>query len=187
MGLREPEIGGDHLYDDYAVRSMTPDEIRAQVMSLQSDTVQGEDDAWQALKPLGIEVVPYLLEAYPKMGKWQGRASLVYHAVKFARVSEDAYQLGVSALGDRARIVRYRACGLVAYSLRKDAIPYLKPLLESDCEETREHAHAAIDAIRAKNHHYFVDRGHTGRAFWVVNKTDKNEKRPRFFDRWLKT
>jgi hypothetical protein len=38
---------------------------------------------------------------------------------------------------------------------------------------TVEDARAAIDAIARKNHHYFVDRTHSGRSFWVVNPEDE--------------
>lgn len=154
---------------------MTPYEIQSQVRALESTSVQGEEDAWQLLKPLGVGVCPYLLAAYPKFKKWQGRVSLVFHSIRYARVSEEAFQLGVLALNDRASLVRYRACSLLAYSQRKDALPYLKPLQAHEVAKTVKDAEAAVDAIRLRNHHLFVDRTHSGSTFWVVNESDRGD------------
>jgi hypothetical protein len=131
------------------------------------------ESAWQALRPLGPAVAPYLLEAYADAKRWQGRTSLVFHAIRFARVSEAAYALGLEALADRSYMVRYRACMVLAYSLRTDAIPALQPLLQHADARTREDAARALDAIHHQNHHFFVDHTHSGRSYWVVNETDR--------------
>jgi hypothetical protein len=39
-------------------------------------------------------------------------------------------RLGLQALRDRSWVVRYRACMLVAYALRPDALASLRPLLQ---------------------------------------------------------
>lgn len=153
---------------------MSPSEIERQIGILQSAKVQEEEDAWQVLKVLGADVCPYLLAAYPNFKRWQGRVSLVFHSISYARVREEAFQLGLLALGDRSSLVRYRACSILAYSLRKDALPPLKALLTHEDVKTREDAAAAINAIQAKNHHLFVDRDRTGRSFWIVNEEDQN-------------
>ena len=119
-----------------------------------------------------MTVVPYLLEAYRTFRKSKGRVSLVFHAIRHARTSEEAFRLGIEALSDKATLVRYRACGLVAYSQRPEAIPHLKALLTHADARTVEDARAAIDAISSRNHHYFVDRGHSGRSFWQVTEGD---------------
>jgi len=150
-------------------------DIQASVFALQSDSVLGEGEAWEALKPLGSKVVPHLLNAYPEFSKWRGRVSLVYHSMRYARVSEDAFRLGILALQDRAKLVRYRACMLLAYSQRDDALPYLRDLLNSPCAETVGNSMAAIDAIESKNHHYFLDRDHTGNIFLALTEEDRNE------------
>jgi hypothetical protein len=131
-----------------------------------------QDDAWNELRPLGVEVVPYLAEAYSAMKKWQGRAECVSHSIRYSRTSDEAYELGVAALKDRATMVRYRACGLLAYSLRREAIAHLKKLRSHADERTAEDARAAILAIKKRNHHLFVDREHTGQLFWHVNEGD---------------
>jgi hypothetical protein len=45
-------------------------------------------------------------------------------------------------------------------------------LLRHSDADTVADAKAAIDAIRSRNHHYFVDRSHSGRSFWEVNSGD---------------
>jgi hypothetical protein len=152
------------------MQKMNETEIRRLVAALETTKVLEEEEAWLRLKPLGAGVLPYFLESYPKMKKWRGRVSLVFHSIKYARSHQEAFELGIVALKDKATLVRYRACGLLAYSLRKDAIPYLKELLNHEDRETVEDAKAAIDAIKHQNHHYFMDRTHSGSAFWAVNE-----------------
>lgn len=147
-------------------------EIRRLVGDIAADRPDAEA-AWQVLRGLGAAVVPYLLEAYPSARRWQGRTALVFHAIRFARVSEAAFALGCQALGDKSYMVRYRACMVLAYALRPDALPALGALLQHTDSRTREDAARAMDAIRSQNHHYFVDRDHSGRSFWVVNEADK--------------
>jgi hypothetical protein len=151
---------------------MTPDEIGEHVRRLDTTSARQEEEAWAHLRGLGVAVVPHLAESYPAFRKWQGRAALVFHCIRHARVSEEAFRLGVLALADKAAHVRYRACSLLAYSQREEAIPRLEALLDHPDPRTVADAKPAIDAIRRRNHHYFVDRDHTGRAFWQVNEAD---------------
>jgi hypothetical protein len=151
---------------------MTPAEIREQVRLLDTASAREESEAWERLRGLGAEVVPYLAEAYPTFRNAKGRTSLVFHCIRHARASDEAFRLGILALSDRATLVRYRACGLLAYSQRSEAVPHLRALLGHADSRTVEDAQAAIDAITSKNHHYFVDRGHTGRSFWQVHEGD---------------
>ena len=90
------------------------------------------------------------------------------HSLRFARTSDIAFELGITALHDRSFVVRYRACGLLAFSQRRDALPALRPLLKHRDPRTAADATAAIDAIKRRNHHYFIDREHTGQIFWRV-------------------
>ncbi|NUM52338.1 MAG: hypothetical protein HUU46_01720 [Candidatus Hydrogenedentes bacterium] len=148
---------------------MTAEEIRKLVKRLDSSSNEECQEAWERLRDLGPAVVPYLLEAYRSFRKARGRVELVFHSIRYARTSEDAYQLGIIALSDKATLVRYRACMLLAYSLRRDAVPHLKTLLTHADAATVEDAKAAIDAIQSQNHNYFVDRTHTGRSFLSVS------------------
>ena len=147
-------------------------EIQSLIAALDTRSSSDEEAAWEMLKPLGSEVVAHLAAFYPKAKTWQGRASLIYHSTRYARESEPAFQLGLSALQDKSTVVRYRACGLCAYSLRREALPALKSLLSHKDSKTVADAAAAIEAIERKNHHLFVDRTHSGRSFWVVNESD---------------
>ena len=148
---------------------MDDQEIISLVKQLDTHKRFEQESAWGRLRPLGERVVPYLREAYPTTKRWQGRVALVFHSIKFARVSEAAFRLGLIACEDKATLVRYRACGLLAYSLRADALPHLEALSEHRDRRTVEDAAAAIDAIRSRNHHYFIDREHTGQIFWQVS------------------
>jgi hypothetical protein len=148
---------------------MDDQEIISLVRQLDTRQRLQQESAWRRLRPLRERVVPYLLEAYPTTKKWQGRLALVFHSIKYARTSEAAFHLGLIACEDKAALVRYRACGLLAYSLRADALPYLEALSGHRDVRTVEDAAAAIDAIRSRNHHYFIDRGHTGQIFWQVS------------------
>lgn len=127
------------------------------------------DEAWAELRPLGYGVVPYLRAAYPRFRQSAGRCALVYYAVRYARITDDAVALGLAALGDRSKIVRYRACGLLAYSLNHQALAPLSVLYEDPDPLVRSSAEAAVLAIRRGNHHLFVDRDLSGRSFWHVN------------------
>ena len=146
-------------------------EIRRLVGEIAADR-DADDSAWGALRPLGAAVVPYLAEAYPQATRWQPRAALVFHAIRYARVSDDAYRLGLQALGDRSYMVRYRACMVLAYAQRAEALPALRAAASHADARTREDATAAIEAIEHRNHHYFVDRTHSGQSFWDVNPGD---------------
>ena len=131
------------------------------------------ETAWQELKVLGVDVVPFLAEAFPKTRTWQGRVALLFHCIRFARSSGAAFDLGLRGLQDRSYMVRYRACGLLASSLRRDALPHLKPLLAHGDKRTIEDATATIAAITSQNHHRFVDRSNSGSTFWEVNPGDR--------------
>lgn len=146
--------------------------IRHALEMFDTASTNAHEAAWALLRPLGVDVVPILAEYFPRMKKAQGRVALVFHATRFSRESQAAFELGLLALNDKATLVRYRACGLCAYSLRKDAIPSLERLLAHADAKTVDDARAAIDAIRRKNHHYFIDRSHSNSTFWEVNPED---------------
>ena len=147
---------------------MDETEIKLWIGKLEATSVYSEEKAWEQLKPLGPIVLPYFREYYHKIQKWQGRVSLVFHSIRYARSHEDAFQLGITALNDKAVVVRYRACMLLAYSLRKDALPHLEQLLKHSNQRTVQDAKAAIDAILSQNHHYFIDRDHSGKVKWNI-------------------
>ena len=147
---------------------MDEQRIRELVQQFDTTSTVEIDAAWEELRELGEAVAPYLAEVYPRMRRWQGRAALLYHSTPHARTNRAVFELGLAALSDRATPVRYRACGLLAYSLNAEAIPALEQLLCRPDAKTVEDATAALDAIRHQNHHYYLDRGHTGMVRWEV-------------------
>lgn len=147
---------------------MSDSEIKELVANLETTRTSEEEITWRKLKPFGSKVLPFFLEYYPKMKKWQGRVSLVFHAIPYARSHDDAFQLGIMATKDKATVVRYRACMLLAYSQKKEAIPCLRDLLNHPDMKTVEDATAAIDAIEHGNHNFFIDREHSGMMVWNV-------------------
>jgi hypothetical protein len=151
---------------------LTQERIR-ELVEIAASRAADEDSAWGELKALGPDVVPFLAEAFPRTRKWQGRVSLVFHCIWHARISQPAVDLGLVALRDKSYMVRYRACGLLAYSLQTTVLPALRVLLDHPDSRTVEDASAAIAAIEHQNHHLFVDRSGSGRSFWVVNPEDE--------------
>ncbi|HET7307125.1 MAG TPA: hypothetical protein VFK24_04840 [Gammaproteobacteria bacterium] len=135
-----------------------------------SDIGQSENRLFQSygLEPL----IPLLVEAYPHIRRSAGRASILFWLVRFARTHPAVVSLATSALSDRAYLVREYACSILAYSLRREVLPQLTSLQAHPDQRTRAAAAAAVDAISHNNHHYFVDREHTGNTFWGVNSGD---------------
>lgn len=142
---------------------MTDEKIYELIAKLDTSSFTNQEKYWTEIKKLDINIPHYFLNAYPNFKKWQGRVHLVFSCVKYARKSEDAFQLGIKALSDKATLVRYRGASILAYSLREDAIPHLKTNLTHPDEQTQKDAERAI---RSRNHHIFMeDRADK----WIVN------------------
>lgn len=124
------------------------------------------DAAWQAAESMGDDLLGLLALAFPQVRNSAGRASIMRYVGRFSRESDVAFNMGIVATQDRAYDVRYYGCGLLAYSLRTDALPTLSLLLKHPDRRTGEDARAAIDAIKRKDHNLFKDRDHSGRVFW---------------------
>ena len=126
----------------------------------------GSDSEWSAVdelrRILDKDMPKYLLEKFRSARKWTVRSSCVYHAVRYAKESQEAINLGMEALKDKSKDVRYRACMLLAYSLRSDLLPELYRIASEIPAVSRDDLLAAIDAIENKNHHFFIDRDHSG-------------------------
>jgi hypothetical protein len=148
------------------------DPLQALIDRLDSKSAFQQEEAWLVIRPHGAALMHGFKNAYARFRKSEGRVALVFYATSFARVSEDAFALGVAALNDRSKIVRNRACGLLAYSLRADALGPLHDAARDSDESVRQSAKAATTAIKARNHHLFVDRICSGTTFWVVNPGD---------------
>lgn len=124
-----------------------------------------ERDAIAALREGGSALPGLLRTKYHASRSWKTRAACVFYALKHARESDDAVALGREALRDKAGGVRYRACMLLAYSQRREALPDLWEALQAySGKQGADEVAAAIDAIEQQNHNYFVDRDHSGRV-----------------------
>jgi hypothetical protein len=149
-------------------------QIMELVKRLDTSKTLEQDEIWLEIKKREIDIPYYFLNAYPLFKKWQGRLHLVFSCIKYGRINENAFQLGILALDDKASLVRYRAAALLAYSLREDAIPYLRKNLRHKDVQTTKDSERAIKAIQQKNHHLFME----GRADrWIVNKEDEEIKK----------
>ena len=124
------------------------------------------DAAWMVADSMGDDLLPLLAEAFSRIRKSEGRASVMRYVGRFSRESEVAFRMGTVAVQDRAYSVRHYGCALLAYSLRADALPILTSLLKHADRRTVEDARAAIDAIKSKNHNFFKDRDHSGKILW---------------------
>jgi hypothetical protein len=127
---------------------------------------RGSDTEYGALHTLhlelGTKLPEFLLRGYKRAKSWKSRSAMVFHAARYARVSQAAIDLALTAVNDKSRVVRYQALLLLAYSLRKDLIAKLEALEPSVSAESSEDLAAAIDAIKQQNQNYFVDRNHSG-------------------------
>ena len=124
------------------------------------------DAAWVVADSMGDDLLPLLAEAFSRIRKSEGRASVMRYVGRFSRESEVAFRMGTVAVQDRAYAVRHYGCALLAYSLRADALPILTSMLKHADRRTVEDARAAIDAIKSKNHNFFKDRDHSGKILW---------------------
>ena len=139
------------------------DDVRAAIIALDGKKTWGAaEDAREALLPFGRAIFPAALELYPRLRGHRARVSLVYTAMKFALVEEDAVRLGLAALRDRSARVVHFACMLLAVSGRNDAVAPLEALLSHASAEVRGDAEAAIAAIRAGDRNRFLDRTGSG-------------------------
>ena len=113
-------------------------------------------------------LIPLLAAAFPLVRRANGRAAILFKLLRYSRRYPEVASLAMAALADRAYLVREHACSMLAYSLRQEALPALHALNTHIDAKTRADALAAADAITQQNHHYYVDRAHTGTTLWQV-------------------
>ncbi|RNF82224.1 hypothetical protein [Montanilutibacter psychrotolerans] len=121
------------------------------------------------------DLIPLLVQAFPSIKRSAGRIAILARLLRSTRDCPDVVPLAIGALSDRAYLVRELACSILAYSLRRDVIPSLQSVVERGDPKTCADAMAAIDAIAHQNHHYYVDRQHTGHARWIVKPSEPAE------------
>jgi len=86
-----------------------PSEIEDNLNKLDGRGSDDEYEAVKALSSLGSKFPELLLKKYRRSSKWGERISCVYHAIKYAKANDAAFQLGIEALKDKSKKVRYRA------------------------------------------------------------------------------
>jgi hypothetical protein len=117
----------------------------------------------------GLErLVPLYLQAFPRIRNWIGRKYVLFWTRRYARTVPEVVALARSALNDKSWKVRSDACSVLAYALDDASIPELEHLKRHQCHRTRANAEAAIDAIKHRNHNYYLDRDHRGNVLWEV-------------------
>jgi len=107
-------------------------------------------EAIATLEALGVDIPGLMMKKYRISRRWADRASCVYHCIKYARTHEDAYQVGITALQDKSRAVRHKACLLLSAAQKKEAIEHLEQLLSD--KTSRNDAVAAIDVLSKLKH-----------------------------------
>lgn len=126
----------------------------------------GSDKERAAIQELKLQLGTALPEAlknhYGLSRGWQVRAACVFYCLAYARSSDAAIELGKLGVLDRSKVVRYRACMLLACSLDRELLPFLKEMHALAENETKTDLAAAIDAIENQNQNLFLDREHTG-------------------------
>lgn len=142
---------------------MDAKEIETLLEQLDGTGAEPEWAAVERLRALGPGLPKRLHERFRSARGWRARSSCVYHAMRYAKESEDAVALGLNAIRDRSKVVRYRGAMLLAYSQRPDVVPHLRSALHAVSEGADDIA-AAIDAIEHRNHDFFVDREHSGKV-----------------------
>lgn len=147
---------------------------QSEIEILLSQLDGGSDAEWNAIRRLkevlGPTVVPLLSARYSESKRAPIRASCVYHCMSFAR-TKAAVELGIRALGDRSKVVRYRACMLLSVALDPVALQPLRGAA-AVAGPSQSDFLAAIDAIENQNRDYFVDRTHSGMIKLCVGDLD---------------
>ncbi len=100
---------------------------------------------WNELGAYRQEIVPHVARAFAETKEARGRESQLYYVTQYARFDDHAIDLGLTALRDRKKEVRYRACGLLAHSQRRDAEPALEAIERGP---SREAAQRALRSLR---------------------------------------
>ena len=113
-------------------------------------------------------LVPLLVMAFRKIKSFKGRKVILHFILPYVRCTREVLDIGLFALADKSRVVREDALALIAYSLDERAMPALIAHADHADQRDRDSAHAAIDAIRNRNHHLFLDRDHAGNVVWRV-------------------
>jgi hypothetical protein len=120
----------------------------------------------------GASYVDVLKELYHSSKSRKIRAACIYYCFGQAKSNKSATSLALEALADKSKIVRFRACQLLAYSLNQDILPQLKLTRSTISKDSVEDVDAVVDAIQSQNQNFFRDRTHSGKIFMTLRESD---------------
>lgn len=100
--------------------------------------------AWCRLGACRHEIVARVAAAFAATKHARGRESHVYFVTPYALFDDATVELGVRALADRRKEVRYRACGLLAHSRRKEVVRDLRAITTGPTREPARRAERAL-------------------------------------------
>jgi len=145
-------------------KSMHDEEITRALDAIDGSGSETERAALERLKKEHGEIlIQIFLDHFKQTKKWARRAAFLYYSTPYSKHNAYAVRLGEQGLKDKSKIVRYRACKLLAWSLSKKSLNKLQEALDNERDhQTFSHIKAAIDAIASQNSDYFVDRNHSG-------------------------
>jgi hypothetical protein len=109
---------------------MQDERIEALVKVFNTSRRSEIDAAWVIADSMGDEVLTLFAEAFPRIRKSEGRASIMRYVGRFSRESELAFRMGTVAVQDRAYAVRRRVASekrIMAVGLRQ----CIRPIVES--------------------------------------------------------
>ena len=124
---------------------MADERVQTLVKAFSTSRRSEIDAAWMVADSMGDDVLKLLAEAFPRIRKSEGRASIMRYVGRFSRESEVAFEVGLFAVEDPSYAVRHSGCALLAYSLNTEALSPLGLLLRHKDRRTVEDAKAAID------------------------------------------
>jgi phosphohistidine swiveling domain-containing protein len=146
------------------------DKLLENLLDKLGQSAELEMEVIDKIKKSGYRLPYVLLQRYRHEKKWQRRDACVYYAIGYSKTDTDALQLGIEALLDKSKKVRYHAC-LLSFSLKQEAMKSLQKARSIVTDgETLENINAAIDAIENNNTNFFVDRKHAGKVFISLSK-----------------
>lgn len=152
--------------------------LTAELLNLLDGT--GSDKERAAIHKLKLQfgsALPEVLEEHYRMSRgWKVRAACIFYCLAYARSSSTAIELGKLGVLDKSKVVRYRSCMLLACSLNKELLPFLKEKHDLAEGETKADIAATIDVIENQNQNLFLDREHTGMVTLNVKPYDSSIK-----------
>lgn len=162
---------------------LEPGRLGSELAQLRRDDFTSRQAPWALLKDRPDEVIAVLAAEYARATRAPERAEVLAHAMWWARESPAAAALAAAALADRARIVRFTACQLLALAQLPEHVRDLAPLLAHPDAATVEDARSATFALLAGEYDLFYDRRWRGHVHAYVVLPDRSTiPRDRTFD-----